>query len=570
MSESIKISELKNGSAELNKKYAHLRNLAPKPKAEAATAAVPPPTTGLEPYTGEWTLREAKHLANRTLFGSSYETSNYTLNQGLNLAVEELLSAYDMPSPPVNTLANANVEIGETWVDAHITIIDQVTTRAISLGAWNTGLMLNQEFSIREKMTLFWHNHFAVQIDAVEDPRYFYKYITLVRENALGNFRELCKAVTKDPAMLRYLNGNQNFNIAPNENFARELFELYTIGKGPLAGPGDYTNYTEEDIAQAAKVLTGWIDLGFGSLTPGELIESVYIPEAHDTSTKQFSQRFNNAQIGPSGDTEYLELLDMIFQQEECAKFISRKLYRFFCHYIIDDSVEVNMIEPMASLLLANDYNIAPVLDALFKSAHFYDAEIVGCQIKNPIDSIFGLMNQFSVNSTAEDVVTQYSTWTDLAFAVPLLQMDYFNPPSVAGWEAYYQAPLYYRKWINAVTLPIRTIIPPALIFEGLALENGETLVIDSLEFINNMPEPAEVNALITDVTNFLFARPITFAQSVYLKLYLLQGLPDFEWNVEYTNYLDDPDNEDLQNSVRNKTNLFLYGCLTMPESFLA
>ena len=147
--------------------------------------------------------------------------------------------------------------------------------------------------------------------------------------------------------------------------------------------------------------------------------------------------------------------------------------------------------------------------------------------------------------------------------------MDYYNPPSVAGWQAYYQAPQYYRKWINSVTLPIRMIIPPALIFDGLTIE-GETIFIDTLDFVNNMPEPSDVNLLIEDVTNIIYARPATDDQKFYLKQFLLQGLPDFEWNIEYTNYLDDPENEDLVNSVRNKTNLFLYGCLTLPEALVA
>ena len=569
MSKPLTLEELKNSSPEdFKKRIPSLRKFPSPPKAPVASPA-PPPETGMEPYTSQWTQREAKHLINRVLFGANKENIDLTISQGMDSSVELLLADYDIPSPPLNTTGDFNVPIGETWVDAHLESIDQINNRAVSLFSWTVGLLVNQDYSIREKMTLFWHNHFVVQGEVVQDPRLVYKHVTLLRENGLGNFREFVKAITIDPAMLRYLNGNQNFNIAPNENYARELLELFTIGKGPLVGPGDYTNYTEDDIAATARVLTGWVDLGFGSLTPDEEVTSEFFDVGHDDQPKQFSNRFNDAVINNQGASEYSALIDMIFQQDECARHICRKLYRFFVNYIIDDSVESNMIQPMAVILIANDYEVKPVLEALFKSAHFYDSEVVGCMIKNPIDSIMGLLNQFNVQISDVDLVQQYGTWLGLSFATPLLQMDYFNPPSVAGWQAYYQAPLFYRKWINSVTLPIRMIIPPALIFDGLDIE-GETIFIDTLSFVNTMPEPSDVNILIDDVTNFLFARPATIAQKIYLKLYLLQGLPDFEWNVEYTNYLDDPDNPDLLESIRNKTNLFLYGCLTLPESLLA
>lgn len=570
MSKPLRLEELHSVSPiELKKRFPNIDNFKPHKPASPLPSPAPPPETGLEPYVGEWTQREAKHLVNRALFGANKSNIELTISNGLNTSVDNLLTDIVLPPPPINTTGEFNVPLGETWVNAPLTDVEQLTTRSSSLRSWTNGLILNQEYTIREKMTLFWHNHFAIQGSIVDDPRFIYNHMTLLRENALGNFREFVKKITVDPSMLRFLNGNQNFNTAPNENYARELLELFSIGKGPLVGPGDYTNYTEDDIAAAARALTGWIDAGFGSQTEGEEITANFFVEGHDIEPKQFSERFNNTVINNQTDEEYIALVDMIFQQDECARFICRKLYRFFVHYIIDDSVEINMIQPMADILIANDYEIKPVLEALFKSTHFYDNEVIGCMIKNPLDFILGMMNQFDVSISDEDVIQQYETWLGLAYAIPLLQMDYYNPPSVAGWQAYYQAPQFYRKWINSVTLPIRMVIAPALIFGGLDIQ-GETIFIDTLDFVNNLPEPSDVNILITDATDFLYARPATTEQKVYLKQFLLQGLPDFEWNVEYTNYLDDPENEDLVNSVRNKTNLFLYGCLTLPEAFLA
>ena len=118
--------------------------------------------------------------------------------------------------------------------------------------------MLNEQASLREKMVLFWHNHFVTALGTIGDPRYGFRYNALLRKYALGNFKELALAITIDGAMLKYLNGNRNSKAAPDENYARELQELFTIGKGPEIGPGDYTNYTEDDVKAAAKVLTGW------------------------------------------------------------------------------------------------------------------------------------------------------------------------------------------------------------------------------------------------------------------------------------------------------------------------
>ena len=156
----------------------------------------------------------------------------------------------------------------------------------------------------QEKLTLFWHNHYVTQ--GINDPQMVYNYITLLRENGLGNFRELTKQMTIEPAMLIYLNGNQNSAVAPNENYARELLELFTIGKGPAVGPGDYTNYTEDDVVEMARVLTGWIVRGgFTTDTVNNPLKSEFRPARHDDGTKQLSHRFDDIEIDDMGENEY-------------------------------------------------------------------------------------------------------------------------------------------------------------------------------------------------------------------------------------------------------------------------
>ena len=353
--------------------------------------------SGLDPYTGTWGYEQAAHLLRRTTYGPTYSRIKDAEQNGMENVVTQLLTVDPLPAPPLNydNDEDPNVAIGETWIDApYLQTSNLQNYRRRSLSGWTMGLMANEGVSITEKMVLFWHNHFVTA--DINDPKFIYKYITLLRENALGNFKDLVKKVTIDPAMLRYLNGNENSKIAPNENYARELMELFTLGKGELAGPGDYTTYTEDDVVAVAKVLTGWRDVGYFTLEFNP-VDSVFVPNRHDTDPKQLSNRFDDVIINNNNELEYSDLIDIIFQKEEVSKFICRKLYRWFVYYNIEDDVELNVIVPMAQILVDNNFEISPVLEALFRSEHFYDVENYGCMIKNPMDFTMAMINQFEV-----------------------------------------------------------------------------------------------------------------------------------------------------------------------------
>jgi uncharacterized protein (DUF1800 family) len=377
------------------------------------------------------------------------------------------------------------------------------------------------------------------------------------------------KDITIDPAILRYLNGNQNTKVAPNENYARELLELFTIGKGPQVGPGDYTNYTEQDVAEIAKVLTGWVDVGYFSINPAVTVGSAFVPNRHDNSTKQLSYRFNNAVIAPAGVNEYQNLIDVIFQQDEVARFICRKLYRWFVYYAIDETIETEVIDAMAQVMIDNDYEIRPVLEALFKSEHFFDALSIGPMIKNPVDFILSSTKSLDVQVPAQ-LGAQYRAWIKMAEPLVVLQMQVFNPPEVAGWKAYYQSPSYYRNWINSVTLPFRMLITDALSIVGIEIGGNNFLKIDVLQLVATLDDPTDPNKLIDELSVILFPQPITANQKVYLKNVLIPGLPDFEWTVEYLDYLADPTNAALAGAVEFKLRLLLRSMMNMPEFYLS
>jgi hypothetical protein len=194
---------------------------------EKSTAVAPTPTGTLQPFTGQWTAAEAAHLLRRTTFSPSYAEIQEAVDLGVEASVIRLLLDNPMPAPPINYFYedDPHVPVGETWVDAAYENIPGLQgSRKNSLRAWTFGRMMNDKWSVREKMTLFWHNHFVVA--ETQDARLEYKYINTLRENALGNFRELTKAITVDPSMLIYLNGRQNTNTAPNENYARNCWSF--------------------------------------------------------------------------------------------------------------------------------------------------------------------------------------------------------------------------------------------------------------------------------------------------------------------------------------------------------
>jgi uncharacterized protein (DUF1800 family) len=541
-------------------------------KPSEAPAPPPGPNGSLTPYTGAWTYELAAHLLRRAMFGPTYAQIKDAVTKGLNATIDQLFKDTALPAPPVNhnSTEDPNVPIGSTWINAPYIDSNNVRTyRNQSLRAWTMGLLLTEGVSAREKMTLFWHNHFAINTMNINDPKFLYNYINTLRKHAWGNFRDLIKAITIDPAMLRFLNGNQNTKGSPNENYARELMELYTLGKGELAGPGDYTTFTEQDVLAMARVLTGWRDRGHYNANPMITMGSYFIPNQHDTGSKQLSHRFNNAVITNKDDKEYLDLIDLIFQKQEVARFISRKLYRWFIYYDIDAAAEQNVIEPMAQILIANNYNIKPAIQALLKSEHFYNMLNVGPLIKNPLDFIVSAIKPLQVELPNADLAARYNGWLSLYRLSPNMQMDYYNPPDVAGWKAYYQEPAYYRIWINASTLAPRMNFTNTLIGNGFNY-NGFRVKIDVLKFVKTVSDPYDPNKVIEEFAKIIFPQPLPVEQRDALKEVLLPGLPDYEWGVEYTEYLEKPNDTTLAKAIETKLRNLLKAMLTMPEFYLS
>jgi len=548
--------------AQLKNKFSSPPSPRPNPL-EAFLNAPPVVINGsLDPYAGPWNEQTAKHLLKRTMFAPTAQQIADAVSDGLEGTLNKLFTPYAAPDLPINynEQNDFNVPIGQSWVYAAVTPMLNYPNRSIR--AWQLSLFLNEGVSLREKMVLFWHNHF-VTADAL-NAKLTYQYIDLIRTSALGNYKQLVKDMTVNNLMLQYLNGAQSNKTAPNENYARELLELFTIGKGVEAGPGDYTNYTETDIKEIARALTGWtVDVqSFGIAGPHPA--AVFRLNRHDTGVKQLSNRFGNAVINNLAANEYKAVIDTILAQDEVSRFMARNLYRWFVYYNIDSDIEANVIEPLAQVMRDSNYELRPVLEALLRSEHFYDENAIGCQIKSPVDFTASVIKPFSVAFPA-DLNKEYVVWYALHGLNATLQQDVFAPPNVAGWKAYYQEPVFYRNWISSVTLTVRIAVTTSM-SQGQIMIFDRPFGIDVVKVTDNIEGSTDPNVLIQKLVDLLLPYPLTQAQLDSLKELLIPGLPDFEWTLEYGQYLNDPTNETKRKAVENRLVPLFIGLLGLPE----
>lgn len=544
-------------------------------KAISHPETLKPPVLGLAPYAGTFGFEQAAHLLRRTTFGPKYAQIKDAASKGLNATLNELFKNNPLPNPPLNYdyATDPSVPVGSSWIDAPYvrdtsngSILHQ-GYRNSSLRTWTYENILNEGTSIREQLTLFWHNHFGVGDN--QDPKFWYQHVTLLRTYAWGNFKELIKKINIDPLMVRFLNSNQNTVNAPNENYAREVLELFTIGKGPLVGPGDYTNYTEQDIREIARSLTGWRDQGYNTFDASTKVGSFFRISSHDTKSKKLSKRFDETVINNGFDKEHETIVDIIFTKKEVARFISRKLYRWFVYYEVNDAVEKNVIEPMADILVQNNYEIKPALMALLKSEHFFDVLNMGPMIKNPIVFSLNLLKQVGWSAMeASDLATRHKALLAYFREVGNQQMVYFDPPDVAGWKPYYQEPAFHRIWVNATTLQARMRLTDRMATNNFTV--GARTGLNVLNFANTLPNPSDPYLLVEDMVSVLLPQSLTEPQMTDLMNAFLAGTPDYEWNTIWTNYTKNPSNNTARSSAETKLRNLVKAILSLPEFFLS
>lgn len=550
---------------------------------------------GLTPYTGTFGKEQITHLLKRTMFGAKKADIDYFTGKTLTAAINELLTepaALTSGQLPLNnynkrdTTNTANNKVdpkvlgGTTWAYA-LQDGNFDGERRNSLKAWWVGNMVNQPRSIFEKMVLFWHNHFATEM-VDTNSSYYFEHVMLLRKYAMGNFKVFTKAMTLDPNMLRYLNGYLNKKTAPDENYARELQELFTLGKGPNS------QYTEADVKAAARLLTGWtiVNQAETPVGSGKYYWKVALNTTnHDATAKQFSAFYGNRVITNSSNVEagalkeLDDLLDMIFAKDEVALYICRRIYRFFVYYDIDATIETDVIEPMALLFRQSNYDVKPVLKALFSSEHFFETGLKACLIKSPVENIVGYVREFDVviptstltprlsGTTTLDEIPSYSSFTLIANNLATQAQNLGDPPNVSGWPAYYQEPGFHENWINTDTFPKRLVFSDSL-FTG----TRSGLVVDVLKFTDQFGTDAEdPNTLITRVLEILYRVPPTQAMLTYLKTTILLGgqASDHYWTDAWLAYKTNPTVANT-NIVKTRLQSFYLFITRNPEYQLA
>ncbi len=508
----------------------------------------------LPEFSGTLGLKRAAHLLRRATFGATKQQidsfASLTPTQATTQLFGQALPAPVLPIDP---------KTGQEWVVSGITDANSEDLGTLLL-RWFVGQMMNPSlaYSAREKIVLFLHTHFTMIMEKVNNTRALYFQNELFRQFALDanvadidvNFKKLTVKVSVDNAMLQLLDGALNVKGSFNENYARELLELYTIGRGLEATPpatsgeiGDYGVYRESDVQTAARILTGWdYDDEFLNIDPdtnlprGVVKGSPTNASSHDNDTtkpKQFSDRFTSALfpgntivpdplLMPGGNPteesaldEIAKLIDLIYEQPETARNICRKIYRFYLwapHTQQEALAVEGIIDQMVDLFVspANNFKIQPVIENLLRSQHFYEAaggvtdDSFGGLIKSPIDLVVGTLRFFNVQ--LPDMLTQteqyYEATGQILDHIVNQGMNFYNPYDVAGYEAYHQYPVYHRYWITTNSLSrrydfIRTLIDP----QGMMAFN-----VNTYEYVrdNFAAVAADAEALLVALATYL------------------------------------------------------------------
>jgi len=549
-------------------------------KIEKARASRTVVNSGLEVYTGTWGTAQKKHLLNRVLTGYAnrhlLDLNNLSLQKSLDL----IFSPEKQPSVPVNDY-DYEITKEETEKQGFLYIEPGKEyafapepkgapgPRYNSHEAWLYRNMIQQSTSIHWRMVFFLKNLLVASGGSV---KMLYQYYMLLFNSSFKSYKSTLYKITLDPMMLDYLNLQNSHKNKPDENYARELQELFTVGKGPNS------QYTEDDVSTMARLLVGWaFDYESKEKINGPITTS-FNAINHDTSDKQFSAFYGNRVIkgreGQDGEKELDEAIDMIFSTNECAMYLCRRLYQFFCYPIINDTVEKNVIVPMADLLRKNNYELMVPLRTLLGSAHFFDTSFYSSMIKSPIEFMFGFYKEFDLNllntTTGGDIPKKFTDpltanfykFKNLQWEMSNIGLNFTNPPSVSGWPAYYQAPVYDLFWINSDTIAKRSNSGNAIAKWGLYIGSGDIkgnihLQIDKIKFVSSLKSPYNIDLVIDETVERIMCAPISDKAKARIKASVLAGNAASYYTQLYQSHMSKPSEETRSTLSNRLENLF-------------
>ncbi len=366
-------------------------------------------------------LKQIKHLASRAGFGLSFDELKAAEGTSVKQAVKDLFKASENYEPLTVVKGIVDYSMVKKGDQASRKMFQrQQRQQERDLNSGWMEYMSTAKGQLREKMALFWNNHFACR---AKQGLYAQQIANIQRINALGNFKTMTLEIAKSPAMLQFLNNQQNLKGHPNENFARELMELFTLGRG---------NYTEQDVKESARAFTGW-----GYDAGGEFR---FRPFVHDTDRKTF--------LGKTGNFKGEDIINIIFENKQTARFLSTKLYKYLVNEIPDQA----HVEAMADVFYKSGYEIKPWLEYVFTADWFYEDKNIGNLVKSPVELLIGLNRQFNISYQRPGVLLQFQK---------VLGQVLFYPPNVAGWPG-------GRNWIDSSSLMYRIKIPSTLLNGGV------------------------------------------------------------------------------------------------------
>ena len=566
----------------------------------------------LNAYALPLTAAQSAHLLRRATFGPTQAEITAFTNLSATSAIENLISAINyVPTPPVD-LDDNRPSAGREFVTVSYDG-NRGRDYRYYFKYWWVNMMTVQggNPSIADKLTLFWQNHFVTIGETVDEYRAVYKYFMLIRNGVvennirkggiLGNFKDMVYAVSKDPAMLKFLNGNLNIKGTPNENYARELQELFVVGVKNFAGNN---NYTEADVKAAARVLTGWKHKDF-YLSGTTTVDTSFTLSDHDTTDKQFSLNYPDpvnptlgyvvkgrsvAPVGyaTAGDAELDDLISMLLRHPETPKFICRKLYRFFVNPNVTQAIEDNIIIPLANIFKSQDpitgrtFEVKPIILKLLASEHFYDIGNTGAIVKSPAEYIIGMLRFFNFpvpvidsNNLVNSIKSFKSYTAFVYYRIFDMQMDLLDQPTVFGYEPYFQTG-YSKNWINTTQVGLRNFFADNILFGYTTISpTGVTpvykLKIDMFAMVDK-PTTATYNAanalnVVELVTLNLFAVPLTNDQKAFLTDHVMLGLQSRNnWTIQWNAYKLPNPNSAAVNTVRSKLENLMKHLLRMAE----
>ncbi|WP_010523452.1 DUF1800 domain-containing protein [Aquimarina agarivorans] len=455
--------------------------------------------SSLLPYvpnaTKPWNRTRAQHLYRRLTYGASPTTITEALSQNPQELIDQLMDEAMAIAP---TAAPSWAFKGKQEVEDEG--LDFEETNQENLMEWRVRTVNDQSANgLQSLLTIFWHNHFVTQLSTYNCAHFVFEYYNMLQKHCLGNFKTFVNEIGLTSAMLMFLNGKDNKKNKPNENYARELYELFTLGEN--------NGYTHADIVETSKALTGYNE--------GRYCEFVtYNPDT-----------FNNAEktiFGRTGNWNYNDVIDILFDEKplEIAQFIVAKLYRFF----VSPSESENIINELA-IDFAKDFEIAPLLRKLFKSEHFFDDNAIGTLIKSPYDINLNFLKTISYELDDEKKLNLF--WQSGAAG-----QSFYQPVDVAGWQGDYD-------WINTSTLTARWSFNDNLTWQLWDSETGDREKFRSFakEASNNSKD---VYTVVKNIVDTLLPRGLNtesdyaIATDIFMANVPENYFTDGTWNLDF------------------------------------